>query len=177
MAKRLPVPIEGLSKDSDAFYDVLNDEPDLSAVLVATSYIDACLGALLEGFLLKSSVSTKLLDGKAGLLGSFSSRSDACYCLGLISKPLYQDLLVIAEIRNQFAHHHLALSFAVPEVARQCKKLSYVSDVWIETPPSEPPMDTKHLFEPRNRFVISVVLISQRLLLKGLEVKHVQPQA
>lgn len=173
MAKRPPVSTEGLSKDSQAFLDVLNGESDLSAVLVATSYISACLGTLLNGFLLKSSVSTELLDGKAGLLGSFNSRSNACYCLGLINKLLYQDLLVIAEIRNEFAHHHLALSFAVPEVALLCEKLSYAAGLRNENF-DKPLIDTKPLSRPRNRFVISVVLISQQLLFEGQVVKHVQ---
>lgn len=175
MTRRSLVPVEGLSKDGQSVYEVLNGEPDLSAVLIASSYIDACLGALLEGFFLKSSVATKLLNVKGGSLGSFSSRSDACYCLGLINKQLYQDILVIAEIRNQFAHHHLALSFAVPEAAEQCEKLSYVAGLRNGNS-DEPLLDSKHMRAPRNKFVLSVVLISQRLLIKGLEVKHVQPQ-
>jgi DNA-binding MltR family transcriptional regulator len=173
MAKRSLVPVEGLSKDGQSVYDVLNDEPDLSAVLVGTSYVDACLAALLEGFFLKGSTASELLDAK-GALGSFKSRSDACYCLGLINKCLYQELLVIAVIRNLFAHHHLALNFAIPEVVEQCKKLSYVADLPIISS-DERPLE-KLLNTPRNKFVLSVVFISQRLLIKGQEVKHVQPQ-
>lgn len=101
-----------------------------------------------------------------------SSRSDTCYCLGLVDKRLYQDLLVIAEIRNQFAHHHLALSFAVPEVVQQCEKLSYVAGLKNGNS-DEPLIDAEHLQTPRNQFVLSVVLISQRLLLTGLGVKRV----
>lgn len=175
MTKRPIVPVEGLSKDAQSVFDVLNDETDLSAVLVGTSYVDACLGALLEGFFLKGSVASALLDAKGGALGSFKLRSDACYCLGLINKRLYQDILVIAEIRNQFAHHHLALNFAIPEVTEQCGKLTYVADLRNGNT-DERPLE-KLLSTPRNKFVLSVVLISQRLLLKGLEVKHVQPQA
>jgi len=174
MAKRSLVPVEGLSKDGQSVYDVLNDEHDLSAVLVGTSYVDACLGALLEGLFLKGSVASALLDARGGALGSFKSRSDACYCLGLINKRLYQDLLVIAEIRNQFAHHHLALNFAIPEVTEQCEKLSYVAGL-TNGSSDERPLE-KLLNTPRNKFVLSIVLISQRLLIKGLEVKHVQPQ-
>ncbi|MDD4963342.1 MAG: hypothetical protein PHI11_05405 [Gallionella sp.] len=175
MAKRSLVPVDGLSKDGQSVYDVLNDEPDLSAVLVGTSYIDACLGALLEGFFLKdSSTAAELLDARGGALGSFKSRSDACYCIGLINKRLYQDLLVIAEIRNQFAHHHLALNFDIPEVTEQCEKLSYFEGL-TNGSSDERPFE-KLLNTPRNKFVLSVGLISLRLLIKGLEVKHVQPQ-
>ena len=175
MTRRSLVPVEGLSKDGQSVYDVLNDEPDLSAVLVGTSYVDACLGALLEGFFLKGSVASELLDAKGGALGSFKSRSDACYCLGLIDKRMYQDLLVFAEIRNQFTHHHLALNFAIPEVTEQCEKLAYVAGL-KDGGSGEQLLNSKLLSTPRNKFVLSVVLISQRLLIKGLEVKHVPPQ-
>jgi DNA-binding MltR family transcriptional regulator len=173
MAKRSLIPVEGLSKETQSFYDVLNSEPDLSVVLVAVSYIDACLGALLERFLLKSSVSEKLLDPRSGALGSFGARADAGYSLGLVEKPLYQDLLVLSELRNQFAHHHLALNFSIPSVVEQCEKLSYAADL-KDGSSSNPLMEASLLQHPRNRFVLSVVLISQRLLLVGLGVKRVQ---
>jgi DNA-binding MltR family transcriptional regulator len=175
MAKRSLFPVEVLSKDTQSFYDVLNNESDLGVVLVAASYIDASLGALLQRFLMESSVATKLLDVKSGPLGSLAPRADACYCLGLVDKWLYQDLLIIAEIRNQFAHHHLALSFAVPEVAQQCEKLAYVANLKNGNT-NKPLLEPERLQHPRDKFVHTLVLISQRLLLTGLGAKRVQGQ-
>lgn len=175
MTKRTLVPVERLSDETQSFYDVLNNESDLPAVLITASYIDACLGAILKKFFLDNSTSANLLNPKVGSLGTFGSRSDACYCLGLIDKRIYQDLLVIAEIRNLFAHHHLALSFAVPEVAQQCERLSYVAQQRNGNT-DVPLLDAKHLRTPRDRFVISAVIISQRLLLTGLGISRVQTQ-
>jgi len=127
MTQRPILPAETLSSDTQAFFDVLNKEPDLSVVLVSPAYIDACLGALLQKLFIDSSVSLKLLDSWVGSLGTYVSRADACYSLGLISKALYQDLLVLAEIRNQFAHYHLNLNFTEPEVARRCQDLATFS--------------------------------------------------
>src|SRR5882757_6248415 len=105
MARRSIFAVEQLSSDSQALFDVLNNESDLAAVLVGVSVIDACLASMLERFLLESSVATKLLHGTKGALGTLAARSDACYCLGLIEKSLYKDLLVLGEMRNLFAHH------------------------------------------------------------------------
>ena len=99
MAKRTILPAEALSADTQKFFDVLNNEPDFSVVVVSCAYLDACLGSILEKHLLQSAVSTKLLDVRSGALGMLSARSDACYALGLISKRIYHDLLVLAKLR------------------------------------------------------------------------------
>src|SRR5687768_16031576 len=106
MPRRPILPPEHLSEDTQQFFDVLNGSSDLVVVLVAASYIDASLAALLHKFLVESSVSSKLLDPRGGALGTFAAKLDAAYALGLIDKPLYKDLCKIAEIRNEVAHHH-----------------------------------------------------------------------
>jgi DNA-binding MltR family transcriptional regulator len=119
----------GLSEDTACFYEVLNDEPEFVQVIVGAAYIDACLGAMLQRFLLESSVSEKLLDARGGALGSLAARADMCYSLGLIKKELYADLTKIAEIRNTFAHHHLTLDFGDPQVAALCEQLGYIDSL------------------------------------------------
>src|SRR3989338_1829311 len=98
MPKRIILPVENLSEDTSKFFDVLNESNDLAVVLVAASYIDASLAALLYRFFIESSVSDKLLDVQGGALGSFTSRCDAASALALITKPMSQDLIKIAEI-------------------------------------------------------------------------------
>ncbi|MDC4204581.1 MAG: MltR family transcriptional regulator [Candidatus Manganitrophus sp.] len=174
MTKRTLLPAESLSADTQAFFDVLNNEPDLSAVVISAAYIDACLAALLEKFFVASAVSAKVLDSRSGSLGSLSSRADACYVLGLVSKPLYQDLLVLAEMRNQFAHHHLSLSFASPELSESCSRLMY--PVMLKNGNTDEPLYTPgQLRNPRDRFTMTVVLISQRLLLTALGTQKREP--
>jgi hypothetical protein len=48
VVKRKILPVEHLSKDSQKFFDVLNSEKDLPLILVAASYIDACLASILK---------------------------------------------------------------------------------------------------------------------------------
>ena len=180
MVKRPIIPAEVLSSDTQEFFDVLNKEPDLSVVIVAAAYIDACLGALLQKLFVESSVSSKLLDSRAGALGIYASRADACYSLGLISKALYQDLLVVAEIRNQFAHYHLNLNFTEPEIARRCQDLGYIFTLKNGDHLDEPmfkPGQLSDISDSRFRLIITVVIISQHLLVTALGVKKVEPRA
>lgn len=99
MAKGLRIPTEQLSEETQQLYDVLNNEKDLAVILIASSFLDACLRSLLEKKLLEGSVSDRMLSHK-GVLGGMSARADLCYALGLLPKRAYQDLGAIAEIRN-----------------------------------------------------------------------------
>ena len=169
MSKRTILPAEALSADAQKLYHVLNNEPDFSVIVVSCSYVDACLGSILAMHLLESSISTKLLDVRGGALGSLAARSDACYSLGLISKRIYQDLVVLGELRNQVAHHHHMLDFSVVAVAESCQSLKFAETLerW-DMDNGELMFEPAQLAEPRVRFVMTVVLLSQRLLLIAL---------
>lgn len=175
MAKRTILPAETLSEDTQKFYDVLNNEPDFSVIVVSCAYLDACLGSILERYLLKSTVSEGLLDVRSGALGTFAARAAACYALGLISKAIYKDLMVLAEIRNEVAHNHLMLSFSAPKLSEACMRLEYATSFkrW----------DNGELLFPsgiddiRARYTMTVVLMNQRLLLIALGAKRVAEPA
>jgi hypothetical protein len=169
LAKRKIIPIEHLSEDIKKLFDVMRNESDLPLILVAASYLDACLASILKRKLKESSVTNKLLEVN-GPLGSFSTRSDLCYSLGLIPKKLYQDLQIIAQMRNETAHHHLELNFGDNKVSDLCSKLSYVAS--LKNGNTEEPLASPEWLEgPRNTFTISTALISQRLLLIGLSIR------
>src|SRR5690606_24246449 len=127
MARRPPMPPELLSADGDKFYAILNEAEDTSAIVIGVAYIDACLASLLSKRLRKSAISNQLLDSLSGPIGSFWSRSSLAYCMALIEKPVYLDLLVLAQLRNAVAHHHFALNFTAPEVAKLCDELRYAA--------------------------------------------------
>jgi DNA-binding MltR family transcriptional regulator len=168
--KRELLPPEALSGDSVEFFDTLNKEGDLAVVLVAASYLDACVGTLLGRFFIESGVSNKLLDIN-GALGSFGARADASYALDLISTVLYQDLLTVVEMRNRFAHHHLALDFEDVTVRQLCGKLKWVES--LRNGATKDPLGLeKFMVTTRDRFVLTVVMLSQSLLLDALSVKR-----
>lgn len=176
MSPRPPLPPELLSKEGDHFYALLNEAEDVAVIVVAVSYIDACLASLLGKRLLKSSVSEKLLDSRAGPLGSFAARSGLAYALGLVGKSMYQDLQVLAELRNEVAHHHFAMQFSTPTISAYCKRLNHAGGL-RDASTGQPIFDEAMLMAPRTRFTLSAVMIAQRLLLTALITKHVEAQA
>jgi len=171
MAKKLIPQIEQLSAESKELFEVLNKADDLSVILVATSFLDLSLASILKRRLLDNSATDRLLDSRTGALGSFVVRADACYALGLVAKPIYRDLLKIAEIRNMIAHHHLALSFQVEGIVKLCKELGYVASLKNGST-GEPLLFARYMNTPRNQFVLTAVMICQRLLLIGLGIKR-----
>jgi DNA-binding MltR family transcriptional regulator len=174
---KLAVPLEQLSEDTRHLVDVLNSEGDLACVVVGAAFLDAALKTLLSEKLLKSSDTTvKLLDD-GGPLGTFSARADLAYCLSLVSKHRHKDLRLVMEIRNQFAHRHLKLAFDDSTVREMCGRLNewkmllhgQEEDTTSELTPKE--LNTK----ARNQFNLSVIFLSNWLLLTALGLKGGAP--
>ena len=176
MPRRIPLPPESLSKDVKHLHNLLNEASDSSVIVVGVSYIDACLASLLAKRLLKSSVTEKLLDSQSGAIGSFVSRADLAYTLALIDKPMYQDLLILAELRNDTAHHHFELSFSSEAIVRGCERLKYVSGLKDESS-GGPLIQEAWLTHHHNQFTLTAAMIVSRLLLTALGTKHVEQQA
>jgi DNA-binding MltR family transcriptional regulator len=166
-----PIPqIEGLSKDTEVLHKQLFDANNLAVVLVGTGFVDSCLAAVLDNYLVHgSAVRESLLDHR-GPLGTFFARNGLCYCLGLYPKALYQDLATIGEIRNRFAHHHLALTFDTPEVSKDCEKLSYALSASSGFGFGQGWHDMFNR-DARQRFIISVTVIAHTLLQVARTVK------
>ena len=182
MSKKRQIPeVETLSKESMHLYDVLNNESDLACVLIATSYLDYALASLLKRYFIESSAVNKLLDPPGGALSTFAGRSDLAYCLGLIPKRLYQNLEIVGQIRNAFAHSYLSLELNESEIARLVDSLS---DPTIHQSVIVEGDNTKHsgaaspslVRSHRSKFNWIVVLMVNRLLLTGLAAKHKEKQ-
>jgi DNA-binding MltR family transcriptional regulator len=158
-----PINIEELSSDTKRIFDVLNNESDLACVLIGTSYLSELLANIIEVSFIKPSISGKLLNPQGGAIGQFAIRADLAYCLGLIKKNVYQDLGIVAEIRNKFAHKHLALDFSDNIIKHKCEKLK----TWrILQDENEEPAELSReqmRVQARNQFNLSVVLIGQRI--------------
>ena len=166
MPKRKILKVGELSEDNQKFLTVLNSESDLSVIIIAVSFIDACLASLLRIKFKKSSVSDRLLS-TSGVVGSVSARLDICYALDLVPKDMYQDIGILLQIRNEVAHHHFELDFEIQTVNDFCEKLQYVKNTKFDNTNDTSMLD-QFMVGPRNRFVLTAVFISQRLMLIGL---------
>jgi DNA-binding MltR family transcriptional regulator len=170
--RRSIVPVEKLSEETRQLFDVLNKESDLACVVIAAAFLDTALVSLLAQKLLASSVSNKLL-ATSGALGSFATRADLAYCLSLIKKEHYQDICVVGEIRNQFAHSHLQLSFEDGNIRQLCDRLNE----WRVILHGEEEEQVGYMTEAqlgaraRNQFNLSVAFLANWILLNALSLK------
>ena len=173
MTRWRPQELEQLSEDTQRVLDVLNNESDLACVLIGTSYLAELLASMLKAKFNNTSVADKILGPQRGVIGGFATRCDLAYCLALITKDIYQDLIKIAEIRNRFAHKHVALSFDDSDVQYQCSQLR-AWRIILDNPEDESPeVSTQNADRiARNQFVLSVVLLGSRIHVDALGLKH-----
>jgi len=169
---RYSVPLEQLSQETRRLFEVLNNESGLACVVIGSAFLETALGTLLARRFIKSSVGDKLL-ALSGVLGTFAPRADLAYCLGLISKDHYQDLCVVAEIRNQFAHSHLQLTFKDVNIRQRCNRLNEWRVIFHEDA-GELPTDlneTQIARRARNQFNMSVAFLANWVLIDALSIK------
>lgn len=92
------------------FIDELNLENSRGTlrgiILTQSSMIEKILGEILEVFFVESAVSRALIwKSASGALGSFSSRANVCFALGLIGKNELGACKQVRLIRNHAAHN------------------------------------------------------------------------
>lgn len=141
------------AEDLAKFVEELKRETDRGLPLVGAALIDEKLLEILQSFFIEGKSSKKLLIEGNAPLGTFSSRIEACYALGLIDKFEYQEIGLIRKVRNQFAHVKHGLSFHTEKIKGYCSSLT--SDL---PEGSNYPTD-----EPRFRFTNAIVCIVLRL--------------
>ena len=154
----------------NAVIGMLREESDRGAVLVGAAFLDDLLQELLAAFFvdpasLSSAKERDRLNGlfqPNGAAGSFSSRITLAYALGLISKRDCDDLNLVREIRNDFAHKLRYASFSDDSIHDRCANLGIVRDI------SDSGF-THHLDfgTPRRRYIWTVSVLYGRLVEKA----------
>ena len=158
--------IEDLDSRMQDFFSIVNDENDLACVLLGVNYLDEILRTILAIRLKKSKVTENILNPSSGFLGTFSARIDIVYCLGIIDKKIYNDLRLITEIRNIFAHSFDSISFESPEVVNLLYQFQWCDSftgpkVKIE---DYPPGSLKYS-ENRYKYTDTVGILGPKLIL------------
>lgn len=95
---------ERLRKEFEEFVDEFKNESDRAAVILGASKLDQLLGMLLERHLLPCPSSNDQLFTNNGPLGTFSSKIDLSFRLGIIDAEMCSCIHMIRRIRNSFAH-------------------------------------------------------------------------
>jgi len=141
------------AEDLAKFVEELKRETDRGLPLVGTALIDEKLLETLQAFFVEGKSSNKLLTEGNAPLGTFSSRIEACYALGLIDEFECQEIGLIRKVRNEFAHSKHGLSFQTEKIKGYCT--SFKSDL--------PEGSGYPINEPRFRFMNAVVCVVLRL--------------
>lgn len=144
--------------DWKGFFDELQNESPRAAVIISSAFLDAQIRTILSNVLIdEQKVVDEFLDSD---LQSFSSRTKASYCLGLISESIYHDLNIIRKIRNKFAHEMHGYSFDEPEIVNFCNSLQLAKMI----------ANTSALPKSHdNLFILGVAQLAMQLGLKIVE--------
>jgi hypothetical protein len=111
------------------------EEPnDRAIVIVGATFLETLLEHLLYAFLIDDKKKTEKLFGYGGPLGTFSGKIKMAYCLGLIYKPVRDDLNCVRKIRNEFAHN-LYASFENRRIAQWAQALQWHRISYVSSPP------------------------------------------
>lgn len=141
------------AEDLAKFVAELKRETDRGLPLVGAALIDDRLTETLRSFFCESPSASKLIDDANAPLGTFSSRTEMCFALGLIDEHEYTEIGLIRKVRNEFAHAKHGITFSSPRVQGLCSSLK-----------SDLPQGADYpLQDPRFRFTNAVVCLALRL--------------
>jgi DNA-binding MltR family transcriptional regulator len=169
--KRLPLPPEKLAEDSRHLFDAVNGQSALACVLISVSALEQAVGSILKKHFLDSGPSETLLHDR-GALGPLFARANLAYALGLISVTSFQNLLELGEIRNIFAHSHVAIDFDHPKVIGHCQKLKTMFDTMTDQDGKPHWIAEAIEGEWGSRFVLVVTTLHSQLILTALSTER-----
>jgi len=113
----------------------LNAETDRGCALMVASFLDHKLQKLLEAMFVDDAKIVSELFSHSGPLGTFSSRIDTAYALGLIGPNVQRDIHLIRKIRNEFGHSHQTLTLNDERIRSRCSELFHFNYIEATTAP------------------------------------------
>jgi len=150
--------------------DVFQSESDRACAVLGASYLEYLLAkAIIKAMPHGEEISQGFLYGPLAPLGTFWSRIEAAYGLGLISNEIRSDLHTIRDLRNDFAHeleiHSFEQNNHIRDLTRNLKLGTRFAQGYKEPYRS-------NLLSPRNVFISTVVELQDELrVLAGIEKK------
>lgn len=167
-----------LNEQAPEFFKSLNNENELSCVLLGVNFIDEAMRTILRSKFINSNVAKNILNPTKGFLGNFSSKLDLLYCLGVIKKNAYEDLKILAQIRNVFAHSFPSINFESEKIDGLIDSLNH-KEKCIEKPNnftgmSEEEFDAQHqeylrTLTNKQIFTEATAVLGCKLLLASLD--------
>lgn len=152
--------------EANAIIQDLAKHGDVAMVILAASYLEGGLEDVLAHRFVPMDAEDrkKLFDASAGgVLGTLVAKVRIARAFGIIDQVVSDDLLLIANLRNVFAHSMHTISFDDSQVKSDCEKLKVLG-----TPAIRLGSDFSEILisEPRDRF--KHTFMSLHLLLRFL---------
>jgi hypothetical protein len=110
-------------------FAAFKDEGDTAAAIAPITTIDSLLSKLFGLRFLPSMTARSLLDESTGVLGTVKAKADLAYVLGMISKPCFQNIVLLSLIRNRFAHKIVHQGFHWTTFRQDIERLTPPADV------------------------------------------------
>jgi hypothetical protein len=126
------------------FHELFNERKGIderAVAIVGATFLDNILENTLINFLIDDEKEVQKLLGVDQPMGTYSSRVNTMYCLGLICKTVRDDLRTVGKIRNKFAHQ-LSASFDTDPVRGWCHDLKWHEfSMMMKAPAGASPLD------------------------------------
>jgi DNA-binding MltR family transcriptional regulator len=108
---------------------------DREVVIVGCAYIEVLVKALLRESLAQDKKELNLLlDEAQGALPGLVQRARLLYLMGSFSKVIFEDIKLVARVRNYFAHNVTA-SFSDESVVKNVRKMKWHVESMFMDPP------------------------------------------
>lgn len=131
-------------EERESFFEAFSHETDRGMAIVAVCYLDNILEKLIRAAYIQDPKVSSLFRNNQ-VLHAFYNKICIAYFSGLIPQAVYDDLILVAEIRNKFAHGILAnLKFSDETIAKRIDKFQQL------------PPEAKHKYPPRLKYMLIV---------------------
>jgi hypothetical protein len=155
MAKKKLLPAE--TTDLAGMAKKIEGESDRGVALIIAAWVDDALGDLLKAYLVQDGKAIEEMFKQMAPLSTFSAKIKAAYLVGLIDKRLLDNLDTIREIRNDFAHSRIDLTFQAESVRARCMNLMYRNMAEASGDPAPPGASPP---SPRKAFVATGLVLA-----------------
>lgn len=115
--------LDGLLNDRDNIIEMLNKETDIGCVLISINYLELCIRYLILDKFKEDTSEIDIIFELNGSLKTYYNKFHLANKLGLLKIGFSDDLRILGEIRNLFAHSHKGLSFKDEIIVSKCNEL------------------------------------------------------
>jgi DNA-binding MltR family transcriptional regulator len=162
--------LEGFTADQlNRTFEEVFKQTDRASAIVSSALLEELLERLVLAFLMDHQAAKRdLFDGMTPL-STMSAKINLAYYLGLLEQNEFEDLKLIKNIRNDFAHSFETINFETQRIKDKCLQLKML----ISTNPPKVLMD--NIKNTKTFYQINTTLLASKLFMQLEQVEHLGP--